>query len=235
MKDLIGAIAEEQAYVSDHMHGVESSLLKRLSSYGYESLVDYFNDKRNHYFNEWIPEVYPIDVRTITTELENAVRNAKYGVYISTTDGLYAFHGSDEIDYALCDELGIQVAELYHNGGTIIGSPADLGIEIVAPRYIGLESAFILNKFYEIISQYVENVSIDGNDILVDGKKVMGSMQRNVGNVYVWAAQVSFGDYSDIIAQVCNKQSVKKPSYIDSDLLTRDELEAEVLAWLCKS
>ena len=109
-----------------------------------------------------------------------------------------------------------------------------MGIEIVAPLSIELTSGFILNKFYEIISKYVDNAIINGNDILIDGKKIMGSMQRNVGKVFVWAAQISFGDYTDIIAQVCNKQSTKQPSHIDNSRLSRDQLEKEVLEWLQK-
>lgn len=234
MKDLIGAMAEEKRYIADKMNGVESSLSARLAPYEYENLTEYSHEKREYLFNEWIPEVTYIDVSTLTTELEKAVREEKYGIYISVSDGLYAFHGSDLIDYELCEKLGVCVAELYHRGGTIIGSSKDLGIEIVAPVNIGLDSNYILNKFYEIISKYVENAAIDENDILVDGKKVMGSMNRHVGKAFVWAAQISFADYEEIITQVCNKQSTKKPSYIDNALLTRNELESEVLAWLQK-
>jgi hypothetical protein len=222
MKDLISAMTEEKLYIADRLHNINTSLTDRLTPYGYTNLTEYFADKQEYLFNNWIPEVYPIDVCTITTDLEYAVRNEKYGIYISHADGLYAFHGSIDIDYDLCEELGICVAELYHKGGTIIGSNADLGIEIVAPKNVGLTAGMIIKKFYEIISKYVDNVTIDGNDILVNGEKVMGSMFRQVGNVFVWAAQVSFKDYADIIEKVCNKHIVKKPGYINSAFLTRD-------------
>lgn len=235
MKNLSAAMLEEKSYIDNRLNGIESALSDRLATYGYSNLSEYFKDKRDYLFNQWIPEVYPIDVRDITTGLEDAIRNKKYGVYISYTDGLYAFHGSDEIDYELCEELGVYVAELYHQGGTIIGSERDLGIEIVAPNDIGLDAGFILNKFCEIIGKYVSGeVIIDGNDILINDKKVMGSMRRVVGNVFVWAAQISFYDYKDVISQVCTKASVKEPSYIDSSILSRDLLESEVLAWLQK-
>ena len=234
MKDLISAMAEEKAYVADRLKNINTSLVDRLTPYGYSNLTEYFADKQEHLFNEWIPEVYPIDVRNITADLEAAVRNEKYGIYLSYADGLYAFHGSLDIDHTLCEELGICVAELYHTGGTIIGSNADLGIEIIAPKSVGLTSGIILKKFQEIISKYIDGVTIAENDILVNGDKVMGSMQRQIGNTFVWAAQVSFRDYTDIITQVCNKQIVKKPSHIDSTLLTRDVLESEVIAWLQK-
>ena len=234
MKDLISAIEEEKRYVNDRLSGINTSLSARLSPYGYDDLTVYFNEKRDCMFDQWIPEVTYIDVSTLTTELEKAVREEKYGIYISVSDGLYAFHGNDEIDCELCKSLNVCVAELYHQGGTIIGSNADLGIEIVAPISIGLDSDFILNKFHEIISKYIDDVEIDGNDILVNGEKVMGSMRRNVGSVFVWAAQISFNDYSDIISKVCNKPAIKKPSYIDNEKLSRNQLETEVLAWLQK-
>jgi hypothetical protein len=235
MKNLSGAMEEEARYIEDRLNNINTSLLSRLSNYGYNNLMEYFDDKRNFLFHQWIPEVTYIDVATLTTELEKAIKEKRYGIYISISNGLYAFHGTDEIDYELCDSLGVCVAELYHQGGTIIGSNADLGIEIIAPMSIGLDNNYILNKFYEIISKYVDNITIDGNDLLVNGEKVMGSMRRNVGDVFVWAAQVSFNDYSDIIAQICSKKSIKKPSYIDNKKLSKNQLEKEVLEWLQKN
>lgn len=121
-----------------------------------------------------------------------------------------------------------------YNGGTILGSAADLSIIIIAPAAIGLSHEIIINKYHEIISKYIPNTTIDRNDILVNGEKVCGSMERTIGVVYEWAAQVSFADYSEYIEKICNKQQVKKPAYIDSNLLTRDKLEEEILAWLQK-
>lgn len=234
MKDLQSAINEEKLYIADRLNNVSTSLPDRLKQYGYESLTEYFNEKREYLFQQWQPEVYYVDVSTLTTELENAVQSGKYGIYISTADGMYAFHGSDEIDYELCKELGVCVAELYHKGGTIIGSSEDLGIEIVAPREFGLDSKFFLNKFYEIISRYEDNVVISGNDILVNGNKVLGSMRRDIGGTFVWAAQISFGNYDEVIEKVCNKKSKKKPGRLDTGKLKRDDLEKEVLKWLQK-
>jgi lipoate-protein ligase A len=74
---------------------------------------------------------------------------------------------------------------------------------------VGLNSKIIMSKFHEIISKYIEDVVIDGNDILIEGKKVLGSMERRIGRVYVWAAQISFEDHSEIIKKICNKQSIK--------------------------
>lgn len=233
MRDLQKAMTEEKAYVADRMKNINTSLLERLKQYGYETLDEYFKEKKEYQFNEWKPEVYYVDVKTLTTELENAVQNKQYGVYISVADSPYAFHGSDEIDYELCKELGVCVAEVYHQGGTIIGDAEDFGIEIVAPIELGLTARDIINKFYELISKHENDVIIDGNDILVAGEKVLGSMVRYVNGTFVWAAQVSFGEHDELIEKICYKKSKKKPGKLDKKL-KKDKLEKEVLKWLQK-
>lgn len=235
MKDLNRAMEEEKKYLIDKSNKIDTNLSDRLSAYGYYNLKDYFTDKKEYLFNQWKPEVFPIAIEDLTTELESAVQNGKYGIYISVAKGLYAFHGNDDIDYQQCKRDGVYVAELYHRGGTIIGNEEDFGIEIVAPMFIGLDVNRIIGKFYEIINRYEDNVAIDGNDILVNDEKVLGSMTRNVGNVFVWAAQVSFGDHSDVIDKVCKKRSKKKPGRLHHEKLTKDVLQREVLKWLQKS
>ena len=76
MKDLIAAMAEEKSYLNDRANDIETVLSERLALYGYSNLTEYSQDQRNYLFNNWIPEIYPIDVRDITTDLEYAVKNA---------------------------------------------------------------------------------------------------------------------------------------------------------------
>lgn len=235
MKNLQKAMAEEKAYITDRLNGTNTALIDRLAIYGYDDLSEYFKDKREYLFGKWKPEVYEVDIETLTTELENAVQNGRYGIYISVSKkGLYAFHGSDELDYNLCNELGICVAEVFHQGGTIIGSSEDLGIEIVAPQEIGLDSQYILSKFLEIIKKYEDSAVISGNDILINGEKVLGSMQRGVGDAFVWAAQISYGEYDEIIQKVCSKKSKKKAGRIKHKSLNKNLLKGEILKWLQK-
>jgi hypothetical protein len=234
MKDLEKAMAEEQAYLADKFNYIDTNLSERLAPYGYSTLREYFKDKQAYLFNEWKPQVYYVDVTTLTTELEKAVQNNQYGIYVSTTESLYAFHGSDDIDYDLCNELGITVAELYYKGGTIIGGVEDLGIEVIAPRELGLTAERIIYKFYDFISKHEPSAEIVGNDILVNGEKILGSMSRLVGNSFVWAAQISFEDHEDIIKKVCNKKSKKKPGRLKNSHLNKKFLEREVLKWLQK-
>lgn len=234
MKQLKQAMAEEKQYVADRMKGVNTSLRKRLAKYGYNTLDEYFEEKKAHMFNEWKPEVYYISVDTFSQDVENAINNADYGIYIPVADGLYAYHGTDEIDRDLCKRMGVRVIDLNYQGGTIVGSADDFSIEILYPPTVGINGADIIGKIAEIVGKHMDGVTINGNDLLVNGEKVMGSMERCVGNCYVWAAQISFGEYDDAIEKICNKKSAKKPSRIKRNLLSKDKLEREVLKWLRK-
>lgn len=233
-KNLLGAMEEEKRYLAERMQGIDSSLQARLSSFGYKVLDNYFVEKKDYLFSQWTPEVRRTDISIVADEVEQAIKNKDYGVYIPTVSGLYAFYGSEELDFDLCKSLNVRPVNMGYSGGTIVGSSEDFAIEILMPASIGIDGHDIISKFAEIISTKIEGVTIDGNDILVDGAKVMGSMERHFGHVYVWAAQVSFADYTDYITKLCKKSSVKCPSKIDTNLLSREQLEKEVLAWLQK-
>lgn len=232
MKDLKGAIEAEKLYVADRINGINANLFERLKPFGYENLAEYFDEKSDYFLKKWKPEVFRIETEVLADVLNDAIVNGKYGIYTPIAKGHYAFHGNDEIDRERCKNLGVEIIDLKYGGGTIIGSNEDFSFEIIAPVKFGFTHAKIINKVAEIIGNYIEKVEIDGNDILVDGEKIMGSMTRQVGNSFVWAAQISFGEYGDYIREICNKKSGKKPGYIKKAKLTKEKLESEVLKWL---
>ena len=201
---------------------------------GFDNLTQYFDTKREYLFSNWIPEIYHIEIADYAAVTEDAILNSKYGIYISYGEGIHAYHGSDKIDRELCEKLGVRIVDLNYSGGTIIGSENDLSIIMVFPKEMSMCHPVIIKKVAEIIGKYVPNITIHGNDILMNGDKISGSMTRVVNDSFVWAAQISFNDYSDLITQICQKPHYKKPNYIDSKLLTRDILENEIISWLCK-
>ena len=231
------AMQEEQKYIQDKLNGIQTSLLNRLNLFGYTTLDAYFKDKKQYHFNNWKPNFYPVDIKDASIALETAIKNNKTGVWYTYSDGLYAFHGSDEIDYDLCSKIGIVIADMDYKGGTIIGGPNDLGIEFLVPREVEMYPNDFMNKFYRIIKKYFPNdeVIISGNDILLNNKKVLGSMTRSLSKISVWAAQLSFDNHQETINLICNKKSTKDPGYMDKNILSRDIVLKEVSEWLQKA
>lgn len=231
MKDLLGAIQEEKSYVSDRMQGKKTNLTERLAQYGYHDLKEYFDEKKHYLFLKWAPEVYYIDEDFLDTQMENNIKNGVDGIYIITPKNeYYAFHGDDEINYDECKELGVRPIEMNYHGGTIIGSKGDLGILLIIPKDIMLSSTDIINKIMEIVRVNCPEATYNGNDILINGNKVMGSITKDAGDYYVWAAQFSFVEHDELISKICKKEQKKKPSTFYK--LTRDKLEQGVLKWL---
>ena len=200
MKNLQQAMNEEAAYIADRLSGKNTSLIDRLIPYGYNDLESYFTDKKNYLFEQWIPEVFYVDEDWLNNKMEPAIANGEYGIYIiSPKSEVYAFHGTDEIDIEECENFGVKLIEMHYNGGTIIGSAEDFGIMIVAPADLMLTGDVIMSNFLNIIKQYIPEVEINGNDIILNGEKIMGSMQRHIERSYVWAAQFSFIEHNNII------------------------------------
>ena len=234
MRNIELALAEEHRYIEEKLAGKQSSLIDRLKPFGYSTLTEYFNDKKDLQFRNWNPEFHPVDIKDASSELETAIMQNKTGVWYTYSNDLYAFHGSDEIDYDLCAKMGIVIADMNYSGGTIIGGPKDLGIEFLVPRELDLYLNQFMQKFYQIIKKYFPNdlVEIVGNDILLNGKKILGSMTRSFSKIYVWAAQLSFENHNDTISLICNKKSTKQPGYMDNKVLNRDLVLSEVKSWL---
>ena len=91
----------------------------------------------------------------------------------------------------LCQELSVFPLHLNYRGGTIIGDSEDLSFLILCPLNLKFNSGFILQGIKLILSQYFENVTILGNDILIDNKKICGAMSAEFNNCFLWGAQIS--------------------------------------------
>ena len=69
MKDIVGAIAEEEKYKKNRLIYPDISLIDNLSAYGYTTLDDYFNDKKSYLLKSLNFNVYNVDEKN----LENTV------------------------------------------------------------------------------------------------------------------------------------------------------------------
>lgn len=222
---------EEKAYIECRLNDINANFSERLLTCGYKSVTEYFEDKRKYMFSQWNPNVYYIDEDFLDTQMEQNIQNGVDGIYIITPKSkYYAFHGNDEIDYDECSLLGVRPIEMHYVGGTIIGSDEDFGILIVTPRDMMFSHSVIMRQVMKIVTEKCPDAISNGNDILIDGKKVMGSMTRYVGNYFIWAAQFSFAEHNELITKICKKKTYKRPTIFKS--LTKHTLEEDVVKWL---
>jgi hypothetical protein len=222
----------EQQYLDTRDTLKTLSLLNRLSTVGYTSLDTYFKDKTEYLVRTSNPTIYEPVMLGIEDAVEASVKTKEVSVYIPTASDVFAWHGSETIDYDLCKSLGVTVYEMRYLGGTIISGPEDFSIAVIIDENTDVTSDYFMNRFYSYFRQYFSNVVLNNNDILINDKKILGSMTRRANGMFIFATQVSFVDRTNLINQICPPDSGKIPGCIDNSILTKEMLKNEVLSWL---
>jgi hypothetical protein len=225
------AIAAEQEYLQRRLNGEDVAL--DLSEYGYESLDAYFADKKEYRLKHCGIQMYELPINDALDQFVQAINNQTPGVWEPIIDKLFVWHGNEYIDTELCDELGVGIYQMPDFvGGNIVSGPEDLSLAFCIPADIDITTEYILNKLKEIMDKYIDGVTIDGNDFLLNGRKIMGVMNLRANGMYLFACHISYADHTEYINQICGKKSAKIPGHIDSSLLPKQTLKNEVLAWL---
>ena len=90
---------------------------------------------------------------------------------------------------------------------------------------------FILSKLKNIFGKYMEGVTVNGNDLLLNGEKICGSIMYHKNGMNCFACHFSFKDNTELIEKICNiSGSIKVPTAIDG--LTVPMFKKELREWL---
>lgn len=236
MKNIKEAIELEKQYIQFRLEGKEPfSFVEEIQKLGYENLKKYSDAKLEYQISELdftVEEVYPFSAAAVMLEL---MREKKNGILLMDTDRTVVYHGSEDFNREYCEENNIPVIEHYSVGGTLVASDKEFSIGICMPRLQGLSTEYMLLKLKGILDKYYQEneVTIDNNDILINGRKVCGTTVYPTQEIFGFLAQFSFDDKSELIEKICypSKSGSNKPvGYIDK--LTREELREEILLWL---
>lgn len=236
MGDIVKAIEKEKEYISYRMKGEEPfHLVDAVKECGFETLDEYFTEKPSFEFNNldfrYIEKPMPDGV----FEIFNMIKHNQPGVLFVDWEDTYvvcANKGLEEFNREYCEENNIEFFPLYTEGGTIVGSKGDFSFGICCPNTVVNEPSFILNRVRDILQKHTTGeVTVKGNDILVNGNKISGTANYAKGDVFMVILHFSFGDWSDLISKICTTSKVGKPvSYVD--FISRAEFKQEVAEWL---
>lgn len=187
------------------------------------------NFELNVALNSWNPEIREI----FAEDIKDYSITGKEGLYFikHSNNRLYVYRGKEEIDRDYCELNRMTVYDLDYNGGPLIGSIKDLSFGFILPTTFNETSIneVILTRLALILKKRGLNASVNRNDILVDNKKVGGSFMKKIGNRYILCIQISFRDYMSHIHKLCTKEMKKIPSYLPSKIISRDELQSEII------
>lgn len=231
--DIIGAMNKEREYLSFRMKGEEPfHLVDAVKEYGFESLKDYFEAKRDYEFTHFNFEIINTTTEKMVSDIFDTIEKQKKAVLLSITDKTLIWNGNNgEYNKEYCNECNIPVYPFYTGGGTIVTTPGDLNMGICIPLNFGADISYILNGIANVFQKYTsKNVEVLGNDIIVNGFKVLGSAFYERNKMFMFVASVSMSDKSDLICNICLKHSTKQPGYVD--FMNAEQLSREIKLWL---
>ena len=234
-KDIEKAIILEQQYLQNKIQGDTIPLIDYLKEAGYSNLEEFFNDKNQFLFqniNFIFDETTLIE--DIPEKMAYNIKNCVPSLLIPKIYEPFAWIGKNA-QYSKEDfeKYNIKPYDLHYNGGIIISGPEDLSIAIIMPKIQNISSLYFLNKIDSFFKKYFnDNSYIDNNDLIINNKKVMGSMNMYTDITFVFAAQFSFEDRSEIINVLCPPHGGKTPGAIDANIVTKQMLTQEIKSWL---
>lgn len=233
--DIIGAMNKEREYLSFRAKGEEPyHWADAVKDYGFESLNEYFEAKRDYEFSLLRFEVIETTPERAIDDVMATIEAKKTAILFAVTDKTLVWNGNQgDYNASYCEECGIPIYPLGTNGGTIVSTPGDLNIGICIPKNPELNSRYILEAFAKIFRKYTNKlVEVDGNDVLVGGIKVLGSSTYEKNGQFMLITPVSMSDKTQLICEICKKHSTKQPGYID--FMTSDQLKREIEKWVNK-
>ena len=199
---------------------------EKLRDLGYTD-EEYLRDNFDFYLKSGIKVKYV----TPSEALKNVASAKGNTLLISNLSEPCVYTGNSEFNTKYCKDNKIEIVSFGYSGGTIVTSSNDVGFLFILDKQDLL--AHLKSKISNWITTNVKKSEMVGNDILIDGMKVVGAAEKTIGDKRLYYFQVSFSVDLDLINNICSKKIIKKPGgLLDFGNKNRDELITEVLSWL---
>lgn len=204
-----------------------------LSGAGYTNIDEFTFDKSVYLLKH--QEYAIVEEPYISSDVPIPYIQEKKPAFLYTIDcgESYVFVPHDHVDDGTFDKYGLTKVSLGYSAehGVILSFDGDLRIYLIYSDEVDLHSDYFLRKLSDKLSMYFDDVSVDNNDVIINGKKVAGSAELHYNNLRILLFQITFNDNSEIIRAVCG-ESKKEPGFIDKNVLSPYELKDEFLSWL---
>lgn len=233
-KNIEKAIAKYEEYILVHNSGdVNANVNEYLAIGGYDNQEEFHNDQQEYLLKHLNFEIHeePIDENVVFDMITKAVPSFQYS--INTTDGIQAFVPKTFNNWEILEEYNIKPIKLGYisDNGLILTDKGDLRVVINIPNHIEIYTDYFMEKLKNLISKYYDDVEVNNNDLIVNGRKVIGSVDMKNDNVHTCMFQITFNDNTEIIEKICGIRE-KKVGCLDSDIISQEEIKNAFISWL---
>jgi len=238
MKTIEELIVIRNNYLDERIRGIENiDFLSVLNENG--TTLEEFNQLEGEYFlKHFNPDL--VDLGRMNTndaqvyDLGEVAKNHTFISYGSPLNKQIWYATEDSYNHEYCEKNDIMATYLPYAGGVICMTPDDLEVFISIKEPPTTLCDIILAKLVAWVQKGTSlPVTLTGNDILVDGKKVFGMARFGMASMTVLVFHISFNIDIEMIQNICLKPMVKIPSSItDYGSYTKEDFISEMISWL---
>ena len=158
-------------------------------------------------------------------EVEGFIKCGTHGIIYGIADSPYTqVHRKTQVDEGVCDGLGYDIIELYHNGGTLVLNQGDF-----VTGHFGEPENDWHDRFMTHLVDWLKakglNAELVGNDVLVDGYKVSAYCVTRYGRIDYTGVFIGINTHLDDIKAICRKPMKKVPKGLSEYGITSEEVE----------
>lgn len=238
-QNILQGIKIQEKYLHDIEENGESNIVfaDAIKDLGFSSLDDFFSQKalyqlRTSFRNQHYTTT-PAQIMNLSRECIQNKRCAVIDADVENNCVHIGFGKDTVINTEYCKQHNIEVYPYDGYGGAIVSGAGDYNLTLVFSDSIDIDTFAILKQIQIILSRYFDNVTVDSNDILIDGKKIMGATYAHANNMVFLGVAFAFVYQPDIVTAICGTPKTgKEIGCINPEILSRDQFKKELLSWL---
>lgn len=182
--------------------------------------------------------IHQVDTSNVIDSIQHSIDIKETCAYFMDDSDTFAFVPMSWNDDERFAEYGIKGYKLFYDTapgrGTIIVSPGDLSFLVMRP-YDDTKS--ICDEFEQHLLSFIKSkfadAELSGNDILVNGKKIIGTASNILDGMTLFMFMASYNNNEKLISSLCSPGHDNKTPYsIDSSILSKEEFKNEITSWL---
>ena len=231
---IAAAIARENRYLADPLASrAKQSFLSQLNELGYASIEQYRKDKQEYLLHKFKFKKLDVSLDSINdTILKITSVPGNYFTFIDIDQLLVLAASDTQYDYEKLRGLSAKVLINQIFNSCIVLDKNDLIFAISVPVNTLINRDYVLSKLVEILKvKDVTDIKISGNDILINGLKVIGSIEFATETQIIIGLFISCSDKYKLISDICLKRSTKIPGFTTLNSETIKEIISEWLTY----